>query len=342
MGKNGIVLVTGSNGFIGSHLVDALLEYEGVEVRGMVLEGTSEDLLENAKKRENFQVIYANMMDAARMEEILRGVDVVYHLAGYVSDWGPKKKFYSLILDATKIVTRAAIANKVRRIIYMSSLTVHGLKGHAGADETTPFDPVPFFPYADAKAKAEEYLIEKQAEGAIETIRVRPGFDIVGPRNVTSLYTMYEAIENGKFGTLNGGKKLICLVFVKNLVAGMIYVANHPDAAGEDFIIADVSWTWKKYVREISNRLNVKPPKLSVPYGVVAPFVFVIDSFAKAFRKKNPPVLTRYRIAVPRRDIDFKPDKIRALGFKAPYSFEEGLDQAAKWYFERKAKLEGK
>ncbi|HME55633.1 MAG TPA: NAD-dependent epimerase/dehydratase family protein [Candidatus Lokiarchaeia archaeon] len=334
MAKN--ILVTGANGYIGSHLVDYLTQDEDNQVHCMILKGTDEANLDDARQKPNFSIVYADLMDPSSLEKAFEGIDIIYHLAALVTDWAPKDLFMRLIVGGTKNVVEAAIKKGVKRIVYMSSLVVHGLGGHDHADESTPINPVPFFPYAIAKAEAEKYLGEINAAGTLETVIVRPGFDIVGPRNATSFFEMAKNIEKGRFGFLNDGKSLITLVNVKNLVAGMAHLGNYPAAAGEAYIVTDVSWTWRQYTEEICKRLGSKLPKLNTSYGLVAPFVKLSEKFARAFKSKKPPLLTLYRISVPRFNIDFRADKLLSTGFIPPYSFEQGLDEAIAWYKARK------
>ena len=333
------VLVTGANGYIGSHLVDRLLETTGNHVRCMVLEGTDESNLDGAREHPRCSIIHANLLDPPSLASAVDGVDTIYHLAALVTDWAPKALFQAVIVDGTRNLVEAAITAGARRLVFMSSLTVHGLGGHLDADEATPIDPVPFFHYAGAKAEAEHYLEEVNATTSLETVRIRPAFDIIGSRNVTGFYELASNLERGRFGFINGGEKLICLVTAKTLAAAMIHLAGHPGAAGQAYNVVNESWTWKQYVRELCSRLGCKEPTLNVRHGVIAPFVIAGEAIAKAFKRKKPPALTRYRIAIPRRDIDFNAKKLAATGFVAPFTLGEGLDEAIEWYRQRKASL---
>ncbi|MFX0102769.1 MAG: NAD-dependent epimerase/dehydratase family protein [Candidatus Hodarchaeota archaeon] len=326
------ILVTGSNGFMGSHLVEMLLDNGDNKVKGMVLQDTDEKNLDDAKKSKKFEIIYADLTDPPSLEHATQDIDIIYHLAATVSDWGLKELFNKIIFEGTRNLVEAAMKNGVKRVIFMSSLAVHGLDGHVNADEKTPYKAIPYMHYSGAKIKAEEYLLSEGVLNSIETVIVRPGFEIVGPRNVVSFYRMAENVEKGTFGVINGGKKLISLVYVKNLMAALIHLGNLDGASGEVYIARDVSWTWKKYLEEICSRLECKIPKLNVSYWLIAPFILLIDFFARLFKAKNSPVLNRYRINVPRNDIDFSSQKLLDTGFKAPFTFEEGLDASISWY----------
>ncbi len=335
-------LVTGATGFIGSHLVELLLMHEDDKVVAMVLKGTDESNLDGAKRSPGFSVVYADLMDPASLESACGGIDTIYHLAALVTDWAPKELYTRVIVGGTKNVVDAAIKKGVKRLVYMSSLVVHGLSGHVHADETAPIKPVPFFPYAVAKAEAEAFLQDVAKAGKIEVVIVRPGFDIIGPRSATTFVELAGQLEKGRFAFMAGGRKLISLVNVKNLVAGMAHVGKHPAAAGEAYVITDASWSQRKYAEEICKRLGSKLQAVSVPYALAAMIASIMEGFAKLFKAKRGPVLNRYRVSIPRNDIDFTPGKLLSTGFVPPFTLEQGLDDAVAWYKEFKANLAAK
>ncbi|MHA1733645.1 MAG: NAD-dependent epimerase/dehydratase family protein [Promethearchaeota archaeon] len=335
------VLVTGANGYIGSNLVDALLSERDetgnprYQVRGMVLRGTPEDNLTLAARSPNFEVVYADLLDPASLREATSGIDLIFHLAALVSDWAPKELFLKVIFEGTRNLAQAAVDNGVKRLVYMSSLAIHKKTGHVNADETTPRDERKNY-YAVAKHRAEDFLVDLWKAGAIETVIVRPGWVIYGPRDRTAFFEMAKNLERGKFGFVNGGRKLICHVFVKNLVAGMIFLGERParEVGGEAFIIAEGSHNWREYVGKICELLDIPVPKLNVRYGVIAPFVWLVEKLYKLFRAKHSPVLNMYRISIPRHDIDFHSGKLKKLGFEFPHGFEAGMEETCRWYLE--------
>ncbi|MBN2153183.1 MAG: NAD-dependent epimerase/dehydratase family protein [Candidatus Lokiarchaeota archaeon] len=332
-------LVTGANGYIGSHLVDRLLAGKDDKVVAMVLKGTDESNLNDAKKSPKFSVVYADLMDPASLEKACGGIDTVYHLAALVTDWAPKELYTRVIVGGTRNVVDAAIKVGVKRLVYMSSLVVHGLGGHVDADENTPIEPVPFFPYAVAKAEAEALLQGVIKEGKLEVVIVRPGFDIIGPRSATTFVELAGTLEKGRYAFMAGGRKLITLVNVKNLAAGMAHVGAHPAAAGEAYVITDASWTHRKYAEEICERLGSVLKAVNVPYALAVAIASIMEGFARLFRSKKGPVLNRYRVSIPRNDIDFTPRKLLSTGFVPPFSIEQGLDEAVAWYKARKSAL---
>ncbi|GAB4319762.1 MAG: NAD-dependent epimerase/dehydratase family protein [Promethearchaeota archaeon] len=339
------VLVTGANGYIGSNLVDYLLAKRDeaapptYEVRGMVLPGTPLDNLSSALGAPNFELVEGDLLSPATLERAVSGVEVVFHLAALVTDWAPKRKFLEVIRDGTRHLLEAATAAGVRRFVYMSTLAVHRRKGHVGGDENTPRDEKKN-PYAWAKHLAEDLLAEAWKAGSLETVVVRPGWVIFGPRDLLSFGQLARALEDGRMAFINGGNKLISHVYVGNLVAALEHLASSPaeKVAGQTFVAADGSHTWREFIGAVCTRIGAKVPQRSFPYGVVAPFVWLMEKVYKLARAKNPPPLTMYRISIPRRDIDFKSDKLLATGFSFPFTFEEGMDRACAWYAEHSRK----
>ncbi len=335
-------LITGGCGFIGSHLAEALLA-RGDAVT--VVDDLSTGRFENVRHlvgRPGFAFAIETITNETVMDRLVSECDIIYHLAALVVDWGPKELFMRLIVGGTKNIVDAAIKKGVKRMIYMSSLVVHGLGGHVHADETAPIKPLPFFPYSVAKAETEAFLQDVIKAGKLEVVIVRPGYDIVGPRNAYSFVQMASTLEKGKYAFMSGGTKLLSLVNVRNLVAGMAHVGRYPAAAGEAYVIADVSWTHRKYAEEICKRLGCELHATSAPYGVAAPIAWLVEMFARLFKAKKSPILNRYRVAIPRHDIDFTSDKLLSTGFKPPFTIEQGLDDAVAWYKERKALLAAK
>ena len=237
-----------------------------------------------------------------------------------------------MIFEGTKNVLDAAIAVGVRRFVYMSSLTVHGEKEFFGADETTPRVNPPFY-YGQAKNMAEDYLEEAYRAGKIETIVIRPGYIIFGENDFTGIYQVLENIKLGRFGYINWGKALCTFIYVQNLVDGIIHVGSQPQAAGESFVISDVTMSWKEYTELLCSGIGASPPTFSVPYWLIFPVVWIWEKLWRLFKVKKPPLLTVYRLSIQRRNWDFNGNKIiEQLGFQPRYSFDEGMQNTFDWY----------
>ncbi|MFX1482777.1 MAG: NAD-dependent epimerase/dehydratase family protein [Promethearchaeota archaeon] len=183
------VVVTGAAGFIGSHLVDRLLE-QGYRVVGIDSMRTgSIQNLENAMEYENFELFEEDVCDSSLKEKINEQVGLIFHLAAISSvklsiedPWIVKR----VNVDGTINMLDFAVEKGARRFVYASSAAVYGDPTKLPATEDTPV--YPLSPYAASKLSAEMYCL---AYG--ETYGVPPTilryFNVYGPRQEHSEYS---------------------------------------------------------------------------------------------------------------------------------------------------------
>lgn len=328
-------LVTGANGFIGSNLIEKILE-EGHQVRALILKGTDESNLDEVQDK--IEKVYGDITKPETLiTSLFNGIDVVVHLAALLSDWGPDKNFMKINYDGTKNVLDTIVSAGVKRIVFMSSLTVHGFKNFNKADENTPYKP--YNGYARSKKAVENLLNEYFSQGKIETAIIRPGFTIFGPKDRLFTYEAYYRVENGKlYGTINKGKALICYSYVENLADGLILVSTHPKAAGQTYIISDgpvISWNEfnKKMFAPLESDLKKRAKYSSVPYWLAYPLVGLLELIYKLFRRKKGPILTLYRIKIQSKNLSFINDKIiNELGYESKIDLEGAFQKTYNWY----------
>jgi len=355
------ILITGANGFVGTNLIKVLCEYSNFLIRAMILKGTDESIIRdyqqkyNQKFREdnnlpqNFnriEIVYGDILDIESLKPCVKDVDIVVHLAGLVTDWAPKKLFFKLIVDGTKnlldVIDLEGI--KVKRFIYMSSLTVHDLNGHYYDDENAPRD-MKFFAYGVAKKQAEDLVKDwfvnssSQFKNAKRDYAiVRPGFIIYGAYDQGSFILALDGIINGKFGFINGGKSLISYVYAENLAYGIKLLAEAETVNGP-YIILDGNMKWKEFVKVWVDTANVKMPRYSVPYWLIFPFIWILEKIYKLFHSKKSPILNLYTIRIPRKDLAFTSKKIQQeLNYKPIVEFNQSIKSTLDYYFTWKTK----
>jgi UDP-glucose 4-epimerase len=186
MGSN--ILVTGGAGFIGSHLVDALLA-DGFRVR--VIDNLSTGKLKNL--RNNLDVIdfiQADLNDPGITDDICKGIDCVFHLAGppsvSLSVTNPLRTQKNGEV-ATLLLLQAATRHKVRRLVFSSSCSVYGDWPQLPICESAAI--APLSPYAASKAACEAYIHAFATTSGLDTISLRY-FNVFGPRQTpTSPYS---------------------------------------------------------------------------------------------------------------------------------------------------------
>lgn len=178
--ENKRILVTGAGGFIGSHLADLLAERNEVLVVDDFSVGTR-DNLRAFERRPGARVVVADINDLARMSELMRGIQVVYHLAISCLRTSLAKPLMSHDANAggTLRTCMAAHAAGVERFVYCSSSEVYGTALTAPMSEEHPLNPITV--YGASKLAGEYYALAYWRTYGMPALVVRP-FNTYGPR----------------------------------------------------------------------------------------------------------------------------------------------------------------
>ena len=255
-------LVTGGAGFIGSHIVEALVE-RGDRVR--ILDNFSTGSLDNVREfQSGVEIIEADLCDADKVARAVRGVDCIFHQAALASV--PRSVEHPLdtnqacVTGTVTLLDQARRAN-VRRVVYAASSSCYGDQPFTAKRETDL--PAPLSPYAAAKLAAEFYCQAFGSTYDIETVCIRY-FNVFGPRqDPDSPYSaviplFITAMLQGKAPVVFGdGQQSRDFTFVKNVVHGNLLAADAPEAAGETFNIATgQSFSLLTVIKELNQSLG--------------------------------------------------------------------------------------
>jgi nucleoside-diphosphate-sugar epimerase len=235
-------LVTGGAGFIGSHLVDALLD-AGADV--VAVDDMSTGRVANLSDRA--ELVEADVADAAAMERVTRGCDLVFHQAAHRSV--PRSVDRPLETDRANVggtlsVLNAARAAGVRRVVLASSSSVYGGAEQRPTPETAPL--LPRSPYAVTKLAGEHYARVYWELYGVETVSLRY-FNVYGPRqDAASQYAavipiFIDSIVRGEPPEVHGdGRQSRDFTFVSDAVQANLKAAAAPaDAcAGQAYNVA--------------------------------------------------------------------------------------------------------
>ncbi len=317
-------MITGANGFIGSHLIRRLTKEEGIEVAGMVRE--TSDLFRLADG--TYDLRYASLTDS--LEEIVRGFDAVIHTAALSSDWGDYDSFYRVNVEGTVNFLRASVASGVRRFIHFSSTVIYGFGGNRLTGEDclpSPFE----HPYCLTKAQAEEECL--RFRGQIHLGILRPS-NVFGPDDLTTTFPLCAALRKGMPAFPAGGRYMTSPCYIENLVEATVRALRGEYPSGETFNISDGSDpTWKEFLELFAGELGVRPPRVALPTGPLFLAAGLLEKICVCCRTSTAPIITPYRIAQVASDYSFSIEKARKmLGYQPPVTTAEGVRRSVRWF----------
>jgi 2-alkyl-3-oxoalkanoate reductase len=321
------VLVTGAGGFLGSHLTELLVE-TGERPRVLVRPGESVTAVAEA----DVDIHSGELADRAALEAALSGVDRVLHCAARTGPWGPEREYQRTNVQGLETLVRTALAAGVRRLVHVSSITVHGNDVRGWADEGTPFREEPN-PYSRSKVAGERLLARMiREEGAPATI-VRPGW-IYGPRDRASFARIGRMIEKGRMTVVGDGENRLPLIYVRDAARGVLLASEAPQAQGRSYLLVnDEPVTQRDFIAAVAGELDAPMPTRRVPYKLALNLAAAGEAVARLARTRRPPPVMRYGMQLLGGDNRFIITRAREeLAFEPLVDLTEGVRRSVEWY----------
>jgi nucleoside-diphosphate-sugar epimerase len=320
------VLVTGSTGFIGSHIADELLR-RGYQVRCTIRKTSNLQWL----KDKPIELIETSFNNLEQIKKAVDGVDYIIHNAGAIAAKS-EEDFMNSNFTATKNLLDIAIelAPNLKKFIFISSQTVSGPASafDKPVREEDGFNPLS--PYARSKKAAEEYVLSKKESFPI--LILRPSA-VYGPRD-PAILEIFQMVNKG-LATLIGFKPhYINLIHSTDLVKAIADAMESDKTTGNIYFLAsEVAYSWDQIMNILKKHLNKKfLLKLKIPHFLVLG-IGVLSGFFGKFSKK-PPIfyyekavefIQEYWIcSVEKAQKDFN--------FKTNIPLENGLKETIDWY----------
>jgi len=317
-------LVTGATGFIGSHLVDLLLQ-KNYSVRCLIRKSSNTQWLDGTSA----EYVYGDLFNTDALREAVNGVHYVYHAAG-LTKAKTKEEYYLGNVTGTKNVLDAVVTcnPSITRFIHISSQAAVG-PSESKRPITEETAPHPLTTYGKSKWMAEEECL-KVAHSIPITI-VRPPA-VYGPRD-KDILEFFKTMNKGLQPVVGFEEKYVSLIHVSDLVRGFVMAAEHANTVGQTYFITSKDvYGWKE-IGEITRKvMNRRVLRLRIPeFGV-----FIVAAFAEFFSAFSlQPALINFEKA---RDMvqdywtcDASKAK-RDFGFEQEISLEEGIRMTVQWY----------
>ncbi len=321
-----LAFLTGATGFVGSHVARALAA-QGADLRLLVRSSSD---LRNIQELRADRVL-GDLRDAASLKKAVAGCDVVFHVAADYRLWvRDPEQMYRSNVEGTKAILEAARENRVRRVIYTSSVATMGFQsnGHL-ANEDSPVSLANMIgPYKRSKFMAEEIAIQAGRSG-MDVVVVNPTTP-VGERDIKPTPTGRIVVDflKKKFPAyVDTG---LNLVDVAECARGHL-AALEKGKSGERYILGGENLTLKQILDKLAAITGLPSPKIRVPY-VVALATGVVDQVFTGYIRRREPRATIDAVRMGRKKMFVSSAKAeRDLGWKT-LPVDGGLRRAVEWF----------
>lgn len=329
------LLVTGATGFIGSRLA-LHAQRLGMDVR---VTGRAVTDAERARLRELQQAGVAieagELQDADLLQRVLRDRNAVIHLAAAQHESHlPDEWFRAVNVDATQALLLACRDAGIARFVYGSTIGVYGgtyatqgARGFdQGYDEDSPLQPDNIY----GRTKVEAEALVRAHSGDFTTCIVRIS-ETYGPGDLR-LLKLFRAVDRGHCVMLGAGRNRRQVIYIDDLMRGLLIAAQHPAASGQTFIFAGQEvMTTQQMVTRIAAALERKPPQLKLPLWPFVTAATVLEATLRPLRIQAP--LHPRRLDFFRKSFVLSTAKgSNVLGFRADIDFQTGAAETARWY----------
>jgi len=318
------VLVTGATGFTGSHLCQRLAA-DGYSVRGLVRDVSRASSLQAG----GVDVVVGDLRDHESLRRAVSDIEVVYHVAGlFRPENVSRRDMWAVNVDGTRALLDAAVDAGVSRFVHCSTAGVHGGIKDPPANEETPYSPGDY--YQESKTEGERIALQYMAERRLPAVVFRPA-GIYGPGDLRFL-KLIKAINARRFVMLGPGTVLYQLVFIEDLIDGILLCGSSESALGNVYLLTgEHPVTLNDLVRLIAGVLKVPPPQWHFPVTPVYAAGLLCELLFKPL-KIHPP-LYRRRVDFFRKTRAFDISKAkRDLGFHPKTELLRGLETTIAWY----------
>jgi dihydroflavonol-4-reductase len=318
-----IAVVTGANGFVGSHLVDYLLE-KNYEVHAIVRGSGNLRWLEGRA----VQLWKCGLDDVEALRPIMQQAHYIYHIAGTVKSRDAEGFRRGNVAPTRHVLEAALGAPNLRRIVVTSSL--------AAASPSRPGSPVhegiPSAPLtAYGRSKVEQEQLCHAYMDRLPITLVRPPV-VFGERD-TEVLLFFKTVRRGLLPMIGFDDKTLSLVYVRDLVRGMEQAATAEIARSETYFLgSEREYTWVELGRAVGGAIGKNPFAVRVPHAVVH-VTAALSEFLAGLRREAATLNREKAREMVQPSWACSSEKARAhFGYREEHSLTENMHRTAQWY----------
>ncbi len=330
------VLVTGSNGFLGSTLVERLVEGGTRGIRCLVREGSNRDRLDRLRSQypeADIEYCIGTLNSAEDPRKAVKGVDTVYHLAAALSG-APADMFLNTVVATKNLLEAIAAENPAVKFIHISSFSVYGVahlpKGYTITEET-PLEenPQKRDPYAFVKWYQEKLLLDYQRRLGFPLVILRPGV-IYGPRG--GAISGRVGLQLGGLFLHLGGNNLLPLSYVENCADAIITCARKAEPGVSIYNVHDDDLpTSRAYLKEYKKRVK-KLRSIRIPYPFLQLLSRGVEWYHHYSKGQLPAIFTPYKSANLWKGNRFDNSKLKSTGWQQRIPTREAMEMTMDYF----------
>jgi nucleoside-diphosphate-sugar epimerase len=343
-----LALVTGAPGWLGTRLVQTLFDGlpdvaglgappPGRRVRCLVrsADGLTPDALDGRA-----ETVFGDVTDAAVIAKLVESAAgaTLFHAAGVVHPSRGVRELHRTNVGGTKLLLEAAKRAGVRRFIYVSSNSPIGCnpdKQHV-FDESAPYNP--YMHYGKSKRLAEIAVNEAGADGALETVIIRPPW-FYGPNQPARQSLFFSMIKNGTVPLVGDGENRRSMAFIDNICQGLLLCEKTEAARGRTYWIADARpYSMNEIIDTIESvmesdlGIKVARKRRRLP-GFASSVAYGIDATLQALGLYHQKI---HVLSEMNKTIACSVERARKeLGYDPKVDLRQGMLRSMKWMLER-------
>lgn len=322
-----VVVVTGATGFLGLHLVPALIE-SGWDVRAVSRRPFAWS--------HSVQHLVKDMADRNGLRDAVAGADAVVHLAARVhvmrdDTTDSLAAFRAVNVEGTRALLEESLSAGVARFVFISSVKA---MGEATTEPWTEHsEPHPEDPYGVSKLEAEHMVCEMTRNTGMAGVILRLPL-VYGPGMKGNMLRLFRLAERGLPVPVVGAKNRRSLVYVENVVHAVKTVLEHPSATGETFFVSDgPPVSTPDLVRAIARALGVRPRLVSVPRKLLRGIAMLGDLLNRVIDFPMPSAAMDRLFG----NLEVDAGKLtRVTAYTPPFDLNSGLARTAEWFLTRR------
>ena len=253
--KNKTFLITGASGFIAGRIIERLCRDYDCPIKALV-----HNIGHAARiARFNIEIIPGDILDKKLLEKTTQNVDYVIHCA--VGNTPDIKLNHQITVSGTKNILGASLKNKVKRLIYFSTMSVYGYPLPLRINEKTPYKKVTGDHYNNDKIDAEK-ICRKYIKEGLPVVILQPTI-VYGPYAKSWTLGPINEIKDNRVFLVDNGQGIANPVYIDNLIDAVFLSLTKKQAIGKTFIISNGKGiTWKNFYSAYQKMISSEQPAL--------------------------------------------------------------------------------